>query len=501
MIADWTFAPGDPSEGLNTTLDRLPPDREPVSLPHRLLAPDTPFWYVAKAHLPQPCVLQIRADDGAQVYLNETRIPMRDGVFFLPAVSEPARLTVRVLNKAMYGGLEEARAIPLDEYLRERESEERAQQAAAALPDSPAILSGPCLQEPDSCGVTVVWETDVPCDTFVEWGAERAEERITPPQSDGCLHCARLEGLSPGSEGVYRIRFGERSTEECRFRTLPESGAFSFGVIADSQNRWETLSLLTERLRARSPAFVAAVGDMVEEGDRQVHWRSLLKTLRPLASETPVILLGGNHEYDNCFETMRSPWLERYARHRTGERYAAWSCGNARFIALDPNLHYPTGVPPDSEQYRWFLREVRSPAWSRAVWRFLLIHQPPYSQGWFEYQGDLPIREMLAPLIEPCGIDAVISGHTHDYERLTLQFGRQTTRFFIVGGGGGGIEEGPLSETPVMDRVIRRHHVGIFHLDGARLTFEAVTPDGEVIDRLEASKSDEPLANRADGGV
>jgi hypothetical protein len=490
VIRAWTFALGDPSEGLNTPLDRLPAHREPVSLPHRLLAPDTPFWYVAEARLSQPCVLKIRADDGAQVYLNETRIPMRDGVFVLPAVSEPARLTVRVLNKAMYGGLQEVQTIPLEDYLQEREAEKRAQREAAGSPDTPALLVGPYLQEPNSRGVTVVWETDAPCETFVEWGKERVQERRAAAQSDGCLHCARLEGLPPGSGGVYQVRYGKRTSEERRFQTLPDSGAFSFGVIADSQNRWETLRLLIERLRSRSPAFVAAVGDMVEEGDRQIHWQSLLKTLRPLASEIPVILIGGNHEYDGCFETMRSPWLERYARHRTGERYAAWSCGHARFIALDPNLHYPTGVPLDSEQYRWFLRELQSPAWSRAVWRFVLIHQPPYSQGWFEYHGDLPIREMLAPLIEPCGIDVVLSGHTHDYERLTLRFGKQTTHFFVVGGGGGGLEEGPLSETPVMDRVIRRHHVGIFHLDNASLIFEAAAPDGEIIDRLEATKSE-----------
>jgi hypothetical protein len=490
VISAWTFALGSPSEGLNTTLDRLPAHREPVSLPHRLLAPDTPYWYVAEARFPQPCVLKIRADDGAQVYLNETRIPMRNGVFFLPAVLEPARLTVRVLNKAMYGGLEEIQAIPLDDYLREREAEEKAQREVEGSLNTPAILVGPYLQEPDSRGVTVVWETASPCKTVVEWGEERFGEQTAAAQNEGSLHFARLEGLPPGSEGVYRIRVGTRLSAEYRFRTLPERGAFSFGVIADSQNRWEILSLLTELLRSRSPAFVAAVGDMVEEGDRQIHWQSLLKTLHPLASEIPVILIGGNHEYDGCFETMRSPWLERYARHRTGERYAAWSCGHARFIALDPNLHYPTGVPLDSEQYRWFLRELQSPAWSRAVWRFLLIHQPPYSQGWYEYTGDLPIREMLAPLMEPYGIDAVISGHTHDYERLTLRFGRQTTHYFIVGGGGGGIEEGLLSETPVMDRVIRRHHVGIFHLDGASLIFEAAAPDGEIIDRLEATKSE-----------
>jgi hypothetical protein len=163
--------------------------------------------------------------------------------------------------------------------------------------------------------------------------------------------------------------------------------------------------------------------------------------------------------------------------------------GNARFIALDPNEHFPTGIPTGSAQHRWLMQELASDAWKKATWHFIFLHQPPFSQGWPEYHGDLPIRELLEPLIELHRIDFIVAGHTHDYERWTRIYGTQKVHFLIVGGAGGGLEDEPMSAEPVMDKVIRRHHFGLFQIDGQRVIFEAVATDTRVLDRFEATKS------------
>jgi hypothetical protein len=185
---------------------------------------------------------------------------------------------------------------------------------------------------------------------------------------------------------------------------------------------------------------------------------------------------------------LRSVYLERYIRTQPSPHYFAWTASNARFVALDPNIAFPTGIPADSEQYRWFRRELESPEWKRATWHFIFLHQPPYSQGWADYQGDLPIRAMFDPLIEKYGIDFIVAGHTHDYERWTKTYGTQKVHLLIVGGAGGGLEAGPMSAEPAMDKVIRRHHFGYVHIEGRKVTFQAVATDTRLLDQLEVTK-------------
>ena len=135
LPASWSWALGDPGEGLHAPIHRLPHERQPVSLPHRALHPDTPYWYVADITVTTPSALHLRADDGAHVWLDGERIPMTDGVFRLKPTTGPSRLVVRVLNKAVYGGLQGARIASqpdVDRFLRESRLRERLAAAAFA---------------------------------------------------------------------------------------------------------------------------------------------------------------------------------------------------------------------------------------------------------------------------------------------------------------------------------------------------------------------------------
>ena len=67
LDSTWTFALGNPKEGLNAILDSLPKNIESITLPHRTLHADTPYWYVTDVDIPTPSVLEFDADDGAQL--------------------------------------------------------------------------------------------------------------------------------------------------------------------------------------------------------------------------------------------------------------------------------------------------------------------------------------------------------------------------------------------------------------------------------------------------
>lgn len=543
LEATWTWALGKPEEGLNVPLSRLPEKREPITLPQRTLHPDTPYWYVTELSPGGPLVLSVSADDGAQVFANDERVPAEDGSYFpiRPDNNGKVRLVIRVLNKAVYGGLNGVRRVDAADYMRWRTGSDRrerlialvnkvrsveapnpvemsaviaaVQEAATGsttdtalkaaeqkLAARPMTLIGPYLQDPASDRMTIVWETDAPCQPTLEWieGAEGGSTFHKAPitTKDGTLHIARLTGLKPGTAYRYRLKNagavqGDPTAGRLfRFQSLPVDKGFTFTAWADSQNSWQVFAQNIVAMQSTAPdaVFTVGVGDLVEDGNRIGPWRDLLATLTPLACEVPAMLVGGNHDYDGRFEDLRSPFFERYCIVQPRPQHFAWTSGNARFVALDPNEYFPTAIPEGSIEHQWLMKEVNSPEWKAARWHFIFIHQPPYSQGWVDYHGDDTIRNLLEPLIEKHGIDFVVSGHSHDYERLTKTYGKQTCHFLIVGGAGGGLEGEEMSEFPKMDVVIRRHHFGKFRVEADRVLFEAVATDTRVLDRLEAKK-------------
>jgi 3',5'-cyclic AMP phosphodiesterase CpdA len=67
----------------------------------------------------------------------------------------------------------------------------------------------------------------------------------------------------------------------------------------------------------------------------------------------------------------------------------------------------------DDPAQRAFLEDTL--AESTATWKIVAVHHPPYSAG---YQGSsTDVREAFSPLFVRYGVQLVLSGHEHDYQR------------------------------------------------------------------------------------
>jgi hypothetical protein len=126
--ARWDFAMGLASERLDASVGQMPADRSPVALPHRVAAPNTALWYTREMVLPTASAIEVSADDGAQVFVGDRRLTNYRRVFAIPAdLIGRRRVTVRVLNNAMHGGLSSVTIVD----------------AAAARPPDRAVPSRP----------------------------------------------------------------------------------------------------------------------------------------------------------------------------------------------------------------------------------------------------------------------------------------------------------------------------------------------------------------------
>ena len=106
----WQYVRGNVTESLTTFAVPDFAGAAAVSLPHRVLAPNTALWYAATRVLPAGGALTIDADDGAQLFVDGRQIPADNRTFVLPdGIVGTHRVVVRVLNNAMAGGLRAVR--------------------------------------------------------------------------------------------------------------------------------------------------------------------------------------------------------------------------------------------------------------------------------------------------------------------------------------------------------------------------------------------------------
>jgi len=99
------------------------------------------------------------------------------------------------------------------------------------------------------------------------------------------------------------------------------------------------------------------------------------------------------------------------------EAYYSFDYGNIHFICLDS---HDTDRSPGSAMLSWLMLDLADTTqeWIIAFW-----HHPPYSKGSHNSDTEsrlVQMRENALPILEAAGVDLVLSGHSHSYERSFL---------------------------------------------------------------------------------
>ncbi|PYX12044.1 MAG: metallophosphoesterase [Acidobacteria bacterium] len=111
----------------------------------------------------------------------------------------------------------------------------------------------------------------------------------------------------------------------------------------------------------------------------------------------------GNHDDPND-ERLYKPF------NMGGERYYAFKKGDVAFFALDSNYM-------DPNQLSWIDQNLQN---TKSKWKICYFHHPLYNEG-RSHGPDLDLRTQLTPLFKRYGVNLVLSGHEHVYERIKPQ--------------------------------------------------------------------------------
>ena len=151
-----------------------------------------------------------------------------------------------------------------------------------------------------------------------------------------------------------------------------------------------------------------------------------------------------------------------------GQRYYTFARGPIRFIGLDTNVL-------DAKQITWLEHVLKA---SLEPWKIVYFHHPLYSNG-SRHGSNVELRVQLEPLLVRYGVNVVLSGHDHHYERFKPQKG---VTYFVVGSGGqlraGGAD--PSADTAAA--FAEDHAFMLVQVAGDELSFRAISRTGKVID-------------------
>jgi len=173
----------------------------------------------------------------------------------------------------------------------------------------------------------------------------------------------------------------------------------------------------------------------------------------------------GNHDW---MTAGARPYLD-YFTLPGNERYYEFVRGNVHFFAIDSDPHEPDGIEADSVQAKWLQGRVRA---SRTPFQVVYMHHPPYSSS---RHG--PTAELQWPY-RAWGIDLVLAGHDHTYERLEV--GGLT---YVVNGLGG--NSAYDFDSPIPGSLVRfnqAHGALLVEATASEIRGRFATTDGKDVD-------------------
>ena len=157
------------------------------------------------------------------------------------------------------------------------------------------------------------------------------------------------------------------------------------------------------------------------------------------------------------------------------ERYYDFIQGPVHFFVLDSNPVDPIAI---DVQTTWLRAQL---AGSTTAWQIVYFHHPPYSSG--RHGSD---KAMQLPF-QDWGIDAVLSGHDHNYERIM----NDGLLHFVIGVGGKGIRHfRPITVQGSQMRFNENYGAMRINATSTSLTFQfyAITDGGQLVDSFTVLK-------------
>ena len=317
-----------------------------------------------------------------------------------------------------------------------------------------AVLTrGPYLQMGNQTAVTLRWRTDVATDSKIEAGTTFGTYTLSATNATSTTeHEVRITGLAADTK--YYYRFGSstqvlQSASDNYFTTVPPPATTrkiriaAFGDCGTNSLSHQSNTLTAYRNYLTNNSLEAAdawllLGDNAYNAGTDAEFTSNYFNAygNTILKNHKIYPVPGNHDYANNSSNQAShnvPYFSIFSLPANAEcggvasgneRYYSYDIGNVHFLALDSygledggttRMYDTTGA-----QVTWVKQDLaaNTKKWVIAYW-----HHPPYTMGSHNSDTEtelVNIRLKFIRILERLGVDVIICGHSHDYERSYL---------------------------------------------------------------------------------
>lgn len=315
-----------------------------------------------------------------------------------------------------------------------------AEVVAQKPPPLPRVTRGAYLQAGTPSSVIVRWRTAVPTTSVVRYGTalDKLDQTATSPGRFR-EHVVPLSGLT--ADTVYYYSVGTytgalQGGSESYFRTAPVPGStrpIRVWVLGDPGTGFPVQRAVRDAYERASVGIhtdlVLTLGDNAysDGTERQFDVR-FFDVYRQPFKRAVLWPAFGNHDARNAssktesgvyYDLFTLPCLGEAGGVPSGsEAWYAFDFGNAHFICLDSQ---DTDLSEQGRMVPWLRRDLAA---NRQLWTIAFWHHPPYSKGPHDSDTETgrdrrmtDMREKAVPILEAAGVDLVLCGHSHLYER------------------------------------------------------------------------------------
>ena len=400
------------------------------------------------------------------------------------------------------------------------------------------VVRGPYLQMGGAESIVVRWSTDSPTDGAVRFGsAPDALDQVAIGDPQVFEHEVALVGLSPQTTYYYAVGTPDRVLAGRDFShffvTSPRPGAprpVRVWVLGDSGTANSDAEAVRDAYKnldaSRHTDLLLLLGDNAyEDGTDDEYQEALFDMYPEILRSSAVFSTMGNHDGHTADSSSQSgPYYEIFSLPSAGElggvpsgteAYYSFDFGNIHFICVDSD---ETGSDPGDPMMVWLEDDLAA---NDARWTIAFWHHPAYSKGSHDSDTSSQLIDMrvnVLPLLEEYGVDLILSGHSHSYERsflLDRHYGDSDTlddsmkidagdgrvggdgaydkpslspaphegAVFIAAGSSGQISGGPLNH-PVMIESLNQLGSVVLDVQGDTLGVEFLRDDGTVQDHF-----------------
>jgi hypothetical protein len=249
--------------------------------------------------------------------------------------------------------------------------------------------------------------------------------------------------------------------------TLGRPGSLKFAVIGDNGNgsrqQYELGQELALRRKAFPFEFVLMMGDNLYGSQRPADFAAKFEQPYHMLLNAGVKFYAAIGNHDDADADVRYPHF-----NMNGARYYTFVKQDVRFIVADTNFL-------DRVQLAWLEDTLKAAV---EPWKIVYFHHPLYSNG-DRHGSNIELRVQLEPMFVTYGVDVVMSGHDHIYERIKPQKG---ITYFIIGASGmlrkGGITRSGMTAAAFSDD----QSFTLMEVHGRELQYQTISRAGAVVD-------------------